>query len=74
MSDKPVALESLFRCKSCGVRMFWRDCERHMGKHGFTNPLRDLRKYFAKGPVSVPSVPGSLWQPRPKKNRKPKKD
>jgi hypothetical protein len=52
--------------------MFWRDCARHVLKHGLTNPMKDLRKYFVKGPATVPSVPGSLWKPNPRKGKKTK--
>jgi hypothetical protein len=72
MTDKPVALEPLFRCKTCSVRVFWRDAAGHMLRHGVeTNG--DLRKYFAKGPAIIPSVPGSLWKPNPRKKTKPKR-
>lgn len=67
MSDKPVALEPLFRCKDCGVRMFWRDCLRHTLSHGRDNPNGDLRKYFVKGPAIIPSVPSPRWAPAPRK-------
>ena len=53
--------------------MFWRDCRRHMFGHGI-DANGDLRKYFVKGAATVPSVPGSLWRPNPRKKTAPKRD
>lgn len=54
----------MFRCRHCGVRMFERDCEGHLRRHGLDVLPKDvLRHHFEKGPCDQAARPGDNVKP-----------
>ena len=52
-----IQLVCLYRCKSCGIRVFEEDMQGHLKHHGiYANG--ETRKYFARGARDTPQKPG----------------
>ena len=73
MDDKQIEMVALFRCKSCGTRLFWKDCRGHMTRHE-TQTNGDLREYFVRGKQDTPEKPGrahvSMYQRQKQRRQK----
>ena len=52
-------LISIFRCKHCDVRMFERDREGHLRRHGMDAIAGELAAHFVKGPPDTLPRPGA---------------
>lgn len=56
-----IKLVCLFRCRSCGVRVFEADIQGHLERHGiYANG--DSRSYFSRCRKDTPEKPGHHHQ------------
>ena len=70
MTDKPVPLVRLYRCKQCGVRLYERDAKGHLERHGVSGVNGNWREYFVRGKKDTAARPGGSWQPMYKHKKK----